>query len=56
MNLSSFLLACCFAMSTSVAGTLVPALAIFIAVYVVMAALTWVLYVRPGSAFAAEGV
>ena len=45
-----------FAMSTSLAGTLVPALTIFIAVYVAMAALTWVLYVRRGSAFAAEGV
>lgn len=45
-----------FAMSTSLAGTLVPALTIFIAVYVAMAALTWALYVRRGSAFAAEGV
>lgn len=45
-----------FAVSTSVAGSLVPALAIFIAVYALMAAVTWVLYVRPGSAFAAEGV
>ena len=52
----NFLIPRGFAMSTSLAGSLVPALAIFIAVYALMATLTWVLYVRPGSAFAAEGV
>lgn len=45
-----------FAMSTSLAGSLIPALIVFIGVYLLMGALTWVLYVRRSSVFAQEGV
>lgn len=43
-------------MSTSLAGSLIPALIVFIGVYLLMGALTWVLYVRRSSVFAQEGV
>jgi len=45
-----------FAASTSLAGSLVPALWTFIAVYAVMAVVAWAVYLRKGSALAAAGV
>ncbi len=38
-----------FAMSNTIAGSLVPALWVFVGAYVVMAAVTWVVYARKGS-------
>ncbi|WP_029069438.1 MFS transporter [Jonesia quinghaiensis] len=54
--IGGFLIPRGFAMSTSMAGSLIPALLVFIGVYLFMAVLTWVLYVRSTSAFAREGV
>ncbi len=54
--LGGFLVPRGFALSTSAAGSLVPALVLFAGVYVAMAAATWTVYVRRSSAFAAEGV
>ncbi|MBZ2196122.1 MFS transporter [Occultella gossypii] len=45
-----------FAASSSMAGSLAPALWIFIAVYAVMAVVTWAVYARRGSAMAAAGI
>lgn len=45
-----------FALSTSVAGTLVPALLVFVCVYALMLALTWAVYRRPGAALTSAGV
>lgn len=41
-----------FALSTSLSGSLVPALWAFLCAYVLMAAVTYVIYLRPGSIFA----
>lgn len=45
-----------FALSTSHAGSLVPALWVFICVYLVMALTTWAVYQRRGSAMAASSI
>ncbi|MFC8923798.1 MFS transporter [Cellulosimicrobium sp. NPDC057127] len=45
-----------FAASTSLAGSLVPALWTFIAVYAVMAVVAWAVYLRKGSALAGAGI
>jgi NNP family nitrate/nitrite transporter-like MFS transporter len=45
-----------FAMSTSATGSLVPALWVFVGAYVVMAAVTWAVYARRGSAMQAARV
>jgi MFS transporter, NNP family, nitrate/nitrite transporter len=45
-----------FAASTSLAGSLVPALWTFIAVYAVMAVVAWAVYLRKGSALAAARI
>ncbi|MFP5416021.1 MAG: MFS transporter [Actinomycetes bacterium] len=42
-----------FALSTTLTGNLQAALAVMVAVYLLMLALTWVSYLRPGSALAA---
>ena len=45
-----------FAMSTTGFGSLVPAIGVFIAAYVLMATLTWAVYVRRGARLADEGI
>jgi hypothetical protein len=45
-----------FALSTSVSGSLRPALLVFVGVYVALLALTWAVYHRKGATMAAEGV
>jgi len=45
-----------FAASTSIAGSLVPALWTFIGVYLVMAVVAWAVYLRKGSALAAARI
>lgn len=45
-----------FALSGTATGSIVPALGLFVAVYLAMAALTWAVYCRRGSALAAEAV
>ena len=45
-----------FAMSTTGFGSLVPAIGVFIAAYVLMATLTWAVYVRRGARLAGEGI
>ncbi|MFE4463784.1 MFS transporter [Oerskovia sp. NPDC056781] len=45
-----------FAVSNDLAGSLVPALWIFIGVYAVMAVVTWAVYRRRGASLAAAGV
>ncbi|CAM3483024.1 MFS transporter [Isoptericola cucumis] len=45
-----------FAISTSATGSLVPALWVFVAAYVVMGAVTWAVYARRGSAMRAARV
>jgi len=45
-----------FAASTSLAGSLVPALWTFIGVYLVMAVVAWAVYLRKGSALAAARI
>jgi len=45
-----------FAASTNHAGSLVPALWVFIGVYLVMGAVTWAVYQRAGSRFAARSI
>ena len=45
-----------FALSTSLSGTLRPALLVFVAVYVALLALTWAVYHRDGAAMATENV
>lgn len=45
-----------FAISQSSAGSLVPALGTFIAVYLVMAVVTWALYLRRGARLATESI
>lgn len=45
-----------FAASTSLAGSLVPALWVFIGVYAVMAVVAWAVYLRKGSALASAGI
>ncbi|TDE97272.1 MFS transporter [Occultella glacieicola] len=45
-----------FAASNELAGSLAPALAIFIAVYAAMAVVTWAVYARRGSAMATAGI
>ncbi len=45
-----------FAASTSLSGSLVPALWTFVAMYAVMAVVAWAVYLRKGSALAAAGI
>ncbi|WP_336724506.1 MFS transporter [Cellulosimicrobium cellulans] len=45
-----------FAASTSLAGSLVPALWVFIGMYAVMAVVAWAVYLRKGSALASAGI
>jgi len=45
-----------FAMAKATYGSLVPALWVFVAAYVLMAATTWAVYARRGSALAAETI
>ena len=54
--LGGFLIPRGFAVSSSVAGSLQPALALFVAVYLVMGAVTWAVYVRRGSLMSGAGV
>ena len=41
---------------TSLAGSLVPALGVFIGMYAVMAVVAWAVYLRKGSALASAGI
>ncbi|MBX9246920.1 NarK/NasA family nitrate transporter [Actinotalea ferrariae] len=45
-----------FAVSSDLAGSLEPALLVFVAVYVVMGAVTWAVYTRPSAPMAAAGI
>ncbi|QBF45442.1 MFS transporter [Janibacter limosus] len=45
-----------FAMSTTAYDSLVPAIGVFITAYVVMATLTWAVYLRRGARLAGEGI
>lgn len=54
--LGGFLVPRGFAMSSTAFDSLVPAISVFIAIYLLMAALTWVTYLRSASRFAGEGI
>ena len=45
-----------FAVSTTLAGSLVPALWVFVGMYAVMAATTWAVYRRPSAALSAARI
>lgn len=45
-----------FAMSSSTFDSLIPAIGIFITAYILMATLTWTVYVRRGSRLSGEGI
>jgi NNP family nitrate/nitrite transporter-like MFS transporter len=45
-----------FAVSTSIAGSLIPALIAFVGVYLVMAVTTWSVYARRGAEMTAAGI
>lgn len=50
-----FLVPLCYAWSVAATGTIQPALAFYIAMFLAMLALTWVVYLRPGSRATAVG-
>jgi NNP family nitrate/nitrite transporter-like MFS transporter len=54
--LGGFLVPRGFALSDAVAGSLQPALCVFLGVYLVMSAVTWAVYIRRGSALRAAGI
>ena len=54
--LGGFLVPRGFAMSTSLTGSLVAALWVFVGAYAVMAVVTWAVYARPGTAMRAARV
>jgi NNP family nitrate/nitrite transporter-like MFS transporter len=54
--LGGFLVPRGFAVSNAVAGSLQPALWVFLGIYLVMATVTWAVYTRRGSALSAAGI
>ncbi|NLT54305.1 MAG: NarK/NasA family nitrate transporter [Actinomycetales bacterium] len=54
--LGGFLVPICYAWSRDTFGSIVPALQVYVGLFVVMLAVTWYAYLRPGSRGAALGV